>query len=521
MSSRYCVFLAALGFALFGLGHPCVSYAQEIVDQDSFVDDIESLDHVDQSTPLKTAQGFMRFAELGEYERAANYLDLRYLPDELDVADSQKLAEQLYIVISRKLRIDLGALSDESPGIEDDGLPSYRDALGEINSPNGKIPIYLQRIPGPDESTIWKISNATVARLPDLYAEFGYSPFVETVRSFSPNGAFLGAELFKWIVAILAGVAGTLAWLIVAWPLSKFLTRRNSANTERVTRYLTRPIPAAIFIVLGGAVLRNLGLGLTASRFAAGGTMRTIVIVWLLFATINLLRDLYAKFLVSRGRNAGLMLLGPAASTLKVLIAILATTIWLDNNGVNVTALVAGLGVGGLAVALVLQKPLEDILGAVTLYAQQPVTVGHLCTSGTITGVIEDIGLRSTRVRKIDNSLAIIPNSIFATASIENVSVRQRILHRQTVRLSLGTTESQISDVLGRLRDILKANADVIADSWRVRFVEIGEFSVNIDVFAHINTTDWSKFLEISENINLRTIGALGEAGVDPAVRPR
>jgi MscS family membrane protein len=507
--------------AVLALGQPGIVWAQQDADPDVFMDDVESLDQVDQRTPLSTAQGFMRFAELGDYATAAEYLDLRYLPKEFGDADGPQLAEQLYIVISRQLRIDFGELSDDPHGLEGDGLPSYRDSLGEIDSPRGRLPIYLQNIPGPGEATIWKISNASVARIPDLYSEFGYSPLVEAVRSVLPAASFLGLELFKWIIAILAGLAAALAWIAISWPLSRILTQRNAVNTERVKHYLMRPIPAAIFVLLGGSVLGDLGLGATASRIAKGGTLVTIVIVWLLFATTNLLRDLYTRFLQARGRDSGVMLLRPIATTMKVLVAVLAIVIWLDNVGVNVTALVAGLGVGGLAVALVLQKPLEDILGAITLFTQQPVGIGQFCTSGDITGTIEEISLRATRVRKINNSVVVIPNSVFATASIENISVRQRILHRQTVRLALDTSESTLKSVLKKLREMLIEKEKVAEDQSYVRLTGFGEFSIDVEVFAHVGTTDWWEFLAIAEDINLGTIGVLEGIGAKLAVPPR
>ena len=474
-----------------------------------------------QATPLSTAQGFMRAAEVGDYELASTYLDLRYLPEGLKDYDGAKLAEQLYIVIARKLRIDFSALSNVAEGLADDDLPNYRDELGKIPSPRGMRTLYLQRVPGEDGNRVWRISNATVAQIPELYELFGYSAFVEKVRKAVPAGSFLGAEFFKWVVAIGAAAVASLAWLALAWPASRIITRHQVASRARIKHYLTRPIPWVIFVLVGYLTLRGLGLGVTASRLAQGATMVTIVIVWLLFATVNLLRDLYSAYLEARGRENGLMLIRPVTSTIKVVIALLAVTIWLDNIGVNVTALVAGLGIGGLAVALVLQKPLEDIIGAITLYTQQPVTIGQFCTAGSISGTIEEISLRSTRIRKLDNNVVIIPNAVFATASIENVSERRRILHRQTIRLAQDTTQAEIRGVLDGLRESVGDHARVIREAWRVRFVAFGEYSKDIEVFAQVDTTDWQEFLSISEEINLATQGVLEAVGARLAVRPR
>ena len=187
MPLRDHAFWLALGVSVFILGQPAVSLSQQVVEQNAFVDAVGSLDQVDQRTPLRTAQGFMRFAELGEYERAAEYLDMRYLPDNLSEADGAALAEQLYIVISRKVSIDFDALSDENDGIDGDGLPSYRDTLGTLDTQQGKLSIYLQLIPGKDDARIWKVSNASVALIPELYDYFSYPGWVEKIRESFPD----------------------------------------------------------------------------------------------------------------------------------------------------------------------------------------------------------------------------------------------------------------------------------------------------------------------------------------------
>ena len=132
---HYLTWLFWVAVACIGLPH--TSRSDEVVDLGGFIDDPESLDEVDQRTPLKTAQGFMRFAELGDYEGAAEFLDLRYLPDSLENVDGSALAEQLYVIISRKLPIDFASLSDQPAGAENDGLPSYRDELGVIETSQG------------------------------------------------------------------------------------------------------------------------------------------------------------------------------------------------------------------------------------------------------------------------------------------------------------------------------------------------------------------------------------------------
>ena len=213
------------------LGIPCVSAAQ--LDDGADLLEPEQKDPVrfDQRTPLATVQGFMRAAELGDFQLASTYLDLRYLPEKLADSDGPQLAEQLYIIIARKLRFDFNALSSDADGLADDDLPTYRDELGKIATPRGAMALYLQRIPDANENRVWRISNATVAQIPELYEQFGYGPFVEKVRQVIPAGSFLGAESFKWVFATLAATGAALAWLALACPERVGKTRQHCWRT--------------------------------------------------------------------------------------------------------------------------------------------------------------------------------------------------------------------------------------------------------------------------------------------------
>jgi MscS family membrane protein len=514
-------FLSGLSVVLLVLSQHTVAYTQEVDDPNAAINTSESFDGIDQRTPLGTMRGFLRNAEIGDYDVAAEYLDLRYLPDELNDIDGAVLAEKLYVIITRVMQLEFDLLSDRPDGVEGDGLAPYRDVLGNIKTKRGKLSLYLQLVPGENETQIWKVSNASVAQIPKLYDDFGYSPFVEYVRDLVPGGSILGVEAFKWVFALSLGALGAVAWLGFIWLLYRFALNPDAIFANQFRSYLSRPISAVIVVGVTFFTLRNLGLGITAQRVAEAGTLKMLAIGWFLFATTDLLQDMYREFLRTRNRESGLMLLGPIATTTKAILAILLFVIWLDNLDVNVTALVAGLGVGGLAVALVLQKPLEDLMGAITLYTQQPVSIGQLCTCGDVTGTVEEISLRTTRIRTLFNTVVVIPNAIFATASIENIAARQRILHRQTVRLDLDTSESMLVSVLEALRTMLTTIEKTSEDSSRVRLVVFGEFSIDIEVFAHIGTTDWAEFLAIAENINLGTVGVLEKAGAKFAEPPR
>jgi MscS family membrane protein len=211
-------------------------------------------------------------------------------------------------------------------------------------------------------------------------------------------------------------------------------------------------------------------------------------------------------------------LIRPLAGSLKAIIGTLLLITWLDNAGYDVGALLAGLGIGGVAVALVLQKPLEDVFGAFTLFTQQPIRVGDFGRFGNLTGTVEDISLRTTRIRTLENTVVAVPNARFSADPIENISARQRILYRPTLRLDFQTTPAQVERILNETRALLREHPRVLDEGQRVRLVRFGEFAIELEAFAYIDTVVFPEYLEIAEALNLAIMNIVEGAGARFAV---
>ena len=204
-------------------------------------------------------------------------------------------------------------------------------------------------------------------------------------------------------------------------------------------------------------MIKQLGVGITGQRVVQAHTINSIILVWLVISAIALIRDAYAKRLAERGREGAVVLLRPLAQSINILIIIIAVLAWLDNVGFNITTVLAGLGVGGIAVVLALQKPMEDVFGALSLYTQQPVRVGDFCRIGKETGTVEEIGLRTTRIRSLANSVIAIPNAKLASEAIDNISARQKILYNPTLRLRIDTSRCTMTEAVDQVLDQLRA----------------------------------------------------------------
>jgi len=470
-------------------------------------------DEFNRGTPQSSAAGFLAAVDVGDYETAVEYLDLRNLRGDATELTGPQLARRLDVIINRAKWTDVDVLVDDPAGRAGDGLPDYRDSIGTVLHEGKEVRLLLQKVPRGDGEFVWKISNATVSVIPGLYDTYGYPKAVEELRRRLPEVTFLGFELFKWVSALAAGVIVYGVVFLLALAVRRMLGDPDKPSHRQVFRFLV--VPFGIWAVAEAmtVVATSLGRGVTAEAVQRWSPIPILITVWVLFAGINLLRTIYRNHLQDGDRVGALVLLRPASNALKLLITISAILIYLDNLGINITTVLAGLGVGGIAVALALQKPLEDVFGAITLYTQQPVRVGDFCRIGDTTGTIEEIGLRTTYVRTLANTRIAIPNARLANEAIDNISAREKILYRPSLRLRYDTAPDQIRRVMEGIRELLSSHERVVPEGHRVRFVDIADDALKIEVFAYLNTKVWADYLELAEELNLRMLEIVADAG--------
>jgi len=210
------------------------------------------------------------------------------------------------------------------------------------------------------------------------------------------------------------------------------------------------------------------------------------------------------------------------ANMLRVLFRVLSSAVAItlvffgaERLGIPVIPLLAGLGVGGLALALAAQPTIENLIGGIMLYSDRPVRVGDLCEFGDLRGRVENIGLRSTRIRSIDRKLITVPNAEFAKMNLVNFTMRDRMMLRTTIGLRYETTPEQLRYVLAKVRELLIAHPRILPVPLRVRFVGFGAYSLDIEIFAFANTRLFPEFSAIREDVLLRIIDTIKESGTD------
>jgi MscS family membrane protein len=211
-------------------------------------------------------------------------------------------------------------------------------------------------------------------------------------------------------------------------------------------------------------------------------------------------------------KGAGsLLLLGERV--LKALIVILALFVILGSLGFNMTTALAGLGIGGIAVAFAAQKTLENLFGGVSLLADEVIRVGDVCRFGDRTGTVEDISLRSTRIRTPERSELSIPNGSLATMNIENLSRRDKILFNTKLGLRYETSADQLRYVLAQIRRLFYEHPKVETEGARIRFIGYDNSALTLEVFCYVLTRDGAEFLAIQEDLLLRIMDIVAASG--------
>jgi MscS family membrane protein len=239
----------------------------------------------------------------------------------------------------------------------------------------------------------------------------------------------------------------------------------------------------------------------------------SIGVAWAAMRLSDVATDRTRFVLASSHGNFSSSILPLVNKVFKIVIFVLAVTVILNNWGYNTTTVLAGVGVGGLAVALAAQKTIENLFGGVSVISDRPVLIGDTCRFGDRTGTVEEIGLRSTRIRTPDRTLVTVPNAQFSLMTLENLSRRDKIWFHPRISLSRETSPAQIRQLLDSISGLLDAHAQVESSSRSVRFVAVGAYSLDIDVSAYVLTQDDNEFSRVQEELLVRILEAVEAAG--------
>ncbi len=473
-----------------------------------------SQDPLGRDTPSGTVLGFLQAAQNGNYRVASDYLQLSPARRQSQGVD---IAEKLKVLMDRAFVGSLRRL-----GTRSEGSPEYgtidQQTIGNFSSGDVDIPVILVRAADPNSGKIWLFSAETLSKVPELYDNLKAHQVENKLPPSLVQNVFLGMPLWQWL-ALLAGIPvafaiGWLAVLLLAIPRRVWLTVKNRPNLHSF-RGMSTPLLLMFSALAHRVIAAYLGLPLLPRLYyyRTIGVVISIGFFWFLLRATGLVMQRLRTSAVLAGRTGTGTLMVLGERLIKAMVLIVAVLATLGIVGFNLTTVLAGLGIGGIAIAFAAQKTLENLFGGISVLADEVIRVGDSCRFGDRVGTVEDISLRSTRIRTVERTELSIPNGALATMNIENFTRRDKILFNPTLGVRCETTPNQLRYLLAEVRRMLYEHPKVESDSARIRFANFDSSALNLEVFSYVLTRDFGEFTAIREDLLLRIMEIVEKSG--------
>src|SRR3984893_9074177 len=546
--------------------------------------DVNPLRPVDTSSPRATLQGFVVTMDeiylgmkdvLQEYaasqrlyltpdERRKRFEALSTTAKAIKVLDLSGIPPVLRDTVAPERAIQLKEIFDriEFPSFE--SIPD-QDAVARASSKRWRLPgteIDIALIENGPRSGEYLVSADTVDRLPEFYGRVEKLPYEpgpaaelsDVYRRMAGGAATIydayssspiGLERIvpvRWMLAFpawakarIAGVAswqwlGLITGLVVCvgfvygvYRLGSFLASRRPEESGPGWHALLTPLAVILvsaLIPVLCAILRISGTPRVIITFVQTGALY-LSAAWLSMIGAGLLAEaiVVSERLRQRSLDSQLVRLGMRFAGIAIAIGLLVQGSY--ELGFPAYSVLAGLGVGGLAVALAARDSLANLLGSMLIMIEKPFRVGHVVRVAGSEGTVEDVGFRSTRVRTSDNSLISIPNNSVVNATVENLSLRAMRRQRFFIQVTYDTPRAKIEALVAEIKQLIADHALTNKTNFHVRFNDFGESSLNILVFFYFVVTDLAAELEAREELLLRIMDLARELGIDFAFPTR
>ena len=477
---------------------------------------------VEQGSPRQSLEQYYSLARDGKWQAAGRYL---VMPEGTDSTVIARQAERLKAVLDRYLWVDFNELSPRLVGDTADGLSEVMEQIGVIPRPNGLYePVRLVRTQRADGQTFWAFAPSTVRRIDEWYGDIGENwlreLFPEPLRRTGP----LRVQWWQWL-ALLALVpvvmlAGTVLERLIMLGL-RFIVRKTTPtwDNELLTQ-LRSPLLLVCVALFTGPLVGHIGLNAAVEGFVAS-TIKALITIAFFWALIRGL-DVAQRRIISTAwanQRADVLSLAPLGGRLaKIFVAFLGITAVLSLFNIPVGTLLAGVGIGGIAIALGAQKTLENVIGSLAIVGDKPFEVGDWIKVEDVEGTVEAVRLRSTRIRTFDRTVVTYPNGKLADMRLESYAARDRYRLHTTVGLSYQTGSDTVLAVARGIEAFLRQHPKIWPDMVISRVKAFGPYAIEIDVNAWFLCADMNEFRAVREAALVGILKVVEENGASPAI---
>src|SRR5271166_1848181 len=476
-------------------------------------------DALGRNTPYGTVFGFLQAAQSGDYNIAAQYLQMSAARRQ---SEGSTLAANLKVVMDRSYAGSLKNVSTQQEGTPQEGVAPGRQKLGTMSSGDAEADLELVRVSDPSVGKIWLISADTLEKVPELYDQVQARQVETRLPQWVVKHQLAGMPLWQWLALLLfVPVAAAAGWLLLVLfdiPIRWWAKRRGQTELGQ-----WHSVSGPAWLIAGTTIHRilahYLGMPLLQRHYYVQVTAVALIVGanWILWRVIRwFLRRMRNRALAHGHSGTGsLMLLGERI--IKAIVFVMAIFFVLGALGFNLSTALAGVGIGTLAVGFGAQQTIANLFGGVSVLGDEVIRVGDVCKFGDRTGTVEDIGLRSTRVRTEERTLLAIPNGTVATINVENLSRRDKMLFKAVLGLHLDTSADRLRSVIAEIRRVLSSNAKIEKNTVRVRLIELGATALNVELVCYILTRDFEEFAAVREDVLLHIMNLVEDSGASLA----
>jgi MscS family membrane protein len=472
-------------------------------------------DPLARTTPSSTVLGFLKAAQDGTYSIADQYLQMSPARRQ---TEGEQTASKLKLVLDKAAFNGNFSRFNQAEGTPQEGLPLGRQRLGTMSSGDVEVDLDLVRVTDPTAGKIWLISTDTLAKLPELADQVEARQVESKLPSILVKHQFAGMPLWQWAALLVAlPLAAGLGWLVLALlevPVRWWARRRGQMDVAN-WRSVSGPAWLMAGTLIHQVCIVYLRMPLLPRHYYFQTTSIALIVsaTWIAWRVVRWSLRRVRMQALARGHagTGSLMLLGERM--LKAVIFVLGVLAVLGNLGFNMSTALAGLGIGGLAIGFGAQKTIENLFGGVSVLGDEVFRVGDVCRFGDRTGTVEDIGLRSTRVRTEERTLLAIPNGVVATINLENLSRRDKILFKTNLGLRPESKADHVRFVLSEIRKLLYSHPKVETQTVRVRLIDVAGGTLSVELLSYILTRDFNEFAAVREDLLLRIMDVMEDSG--------
>ena len=474
-------------------------------------------DSLGRRNPRGTVNGFLKAVSEQNYNRASQYLYLK--------RSFRKTKERVRIVkVMQNLLDESGnmvptsLINNKITGTLDDDLEPELELVGSVKINGKDVSLYLENNENQGAPPVWLFSAETVDAIASVKLEDNL-----LVNKILPDALkerlLAGVPIGQWlIIIVLIAAAYFISWGITAlltFLITKLWKKARTEPTQGIIEALSLPIQLYVALWVFIDFSQRVGISIIIrQRFSyLTVTVGIVAFLMLLWRITDFVSELSKNRMTVRGRVSTISVILFLKRTFKVAIFVFGGIAILGAIGIDVTTGLAALGIGGIALALGAQKTVENFVGSVTLIVDQPIRVGDYCRINDIKGNVEQIGMRSTKVRTGERTVVTIPNGLLSATNIENYAFRDRFLFNPILDLRCETTPDQIRFLLVEIKSILYAHPMVNSEDARVRFIGFGASSLRLEISCYILVSTLDTSLEVKEDLLLRIMDIVMESG--------